>query len=1131
MKINRKIRLQYNLDDALFDYLGNIKFGGDIHLVRDFVQRVNQKKDLINFPETAVYAGYINGASLIFEIYDHFIDRYKKEISQQNLNQDLFDYLIKKLGEEKLNDAIRTLLEEFPSQPVFSNEIDIKEFLKEKTNDTENKYLLLDELISLWLANGNPSFTPYLEFFNDEVIEKTTHYHQIMETIFEFFEETPPFGPKNQSLLEMLKEPAKEHPHSLQNQLEYILKNWSHLLDSLFYRILLAIDLIREEEKFRGLGAGESKVYEYDITEEENYTPDKDWMPKVVMIAKNIYVWLDQLSKKYNRTITKLHDVPEEELEILRDRGFNALWLIGVWDRSQASKTIKRWCGNPEAEASAYSIYDYVISPDLGGYDSFINLKERAWKRGIRMASDMVPNHMGIVSKWTIDHPDWFISLPYPPFPSYNYSGDNLSGNPDLGIYLEDKYFTRSDAAVTFKHVEFHSGITRYLYHGNDGTHLPWNDTAQLNYLLPQVREAVIQKIVEISKMFSIIRFDAAMVLTRKHYQRLWFPEPGSGGAIPSRAEHGISKEDFFKAMPNEFWREVVERINQENPDTLLLAEAFWLLEGFFVRTLGMHRVYNSAFMNMLRDEDNAKYRTVMKNTLEFDPKILKRFVNFMNNPDEETAIKQFGTGDKYFGICTMLVTMPGLPMFGHGQIEGFEEKYGMEYRRAYREEEIDWGLVHYHENTIFPLMKKRYLFAEVKNFVLYDFWEGNHVNEDVFAYSNRMNQEKALIIYHNKYSETKGYIKSSVSFKEIDEEEELIQITLAEAFSLPQDNYCFFRDKLTGLEYIRRNKDLHEKGLYIELSAYKVFMFLDFQIIIDNQFFHYAQLYEALGGRGVPNIQDALQEIIYKPLHASLKELMNKQMYLRLLNVDKFEEIKIDITSKLEQYLLELEGYSNQKVLKAELKEEIIEKLKIILKLKDLIQKIPIFQDYKPFILSILPENTFDTSILITWCLVHNLGKIVSKENHEAKSRSWIDEWQLTKLMRTVLKNITSEKKEKIWEAVLLIKLMVTYQNWFLKIKFDNINPSILLTNLLSDPEIQEFLKVNRYQEKLWFNAEAFQSLIKWFVLLAQINFIQLNESELDQRFGNFIKIMQFWNSTAPKSNYQVKNLIELVK
>ena len=142
--------------------------------------------------------------------------------------------------------------------------------------------------------------------------------------------------------------------------------------------------------------------------------------------------------------------------------------------------------------------------------------------------------------------------------------------------------------------------------------------------------------------------------------------------------------------MPEEFWREVVDRVAAEAPDTLLLAEAFWLMEGYFVRTLGMHRVYNSAFMNMLRDEKNAEYRLVIKNTLEFDPQILKRYVNFMNNPDERTAVDQFGKGDKYFGVATLMATMPGLPMFGHGQVEGYAENYGMEYRRAYLDEAPD---------------------------------------------------------------------------------------------------------------------------------------------------------------------------------------------------------------------------------------------------------------------------------------------------------------------------------------------------------------------------------------------------------------------------------------------------------
>ncbi len=200
-----------------------------------------------------------------------------------------------------------------------------------------------------------------------------------------------------------------------------------------------------------------------------------------------------------------------------------------------------------------------------------------------------------------------------------------------------------------------------------------------------------------------------------------------------------MPRAEFEAKVPQEFWREVVDRVAAEVPDTLLLAEAFWLMEGYFVRTLGMHRVYNSAFMHMLRDEDNAKYRQVIKNTIEFDPQILKRYVNFMNNPDEKTAIEQFGNGDKYFGICTLLATLPGLPMFGHGQIEGYKEKYGMEFRTPKWDEQIDEGLVAGHEWKIFPLLHRRSLFAESEHFLLYDFYtpEG-HVNEDVFAYSNR---------------------------------------------------------------------------------------------------------------------------------------------------------------------------------------------------------------------------------------------------------------------------------------------------------------------------------------------------------------------------------------------------------
>ena len=118
-------------------------------------------------------------------------------------------------------------------------------------------------------------------------------------------------------------------------------------------RLLNSLDHITEEESIRiGVGdAGPAYVVDFQgMTDDpEAFSQDKDWMPHLVMIAKNIYVWLDQLSKKYNERITGLDQIPEIELETLARRGFSGLWLIGVWERSSASKKIKQIRGNPEA--------------------------------------------------------------------------------------------------------------------------------------------------------------------------------------------------------------------------------------------------------------------------------------------------------------------------------------------------------------------------------------------------------------------------------------------------------------------------------------------------------------------------------------------------------------------------------------------------------------------------------------------------------------------------------------------------------------------------------------------------------------------------------------------------------------
>ena len=89
--------------------------------------------------------------------------------------------------------------------------------------------------------------------------------------------------------------------------------------------------------------------------------------------------------------------------------------------------------------------------------------------------------------------------------------------------------------------------------------------------------------------------------------------------------------------------------------------------------------------------------------------------------------------------------------MFGHGQIEGFTEKYGMEFTKAYKNETPDQNLINRHWHDIFPLMKKRYIFANVENFLFYDVWDNGHVNENIFAYSNSYGNEYSVVFYNNK--------------------------------------------------------------------------------------------------------------------------------------------------------------------------------------------------------------------------------------------------------------------------------------------------------------------------------------------------------------------------------------------
>jgi len=933
--ISRAARDRYQTDRALFSFNGNVIFA-DVKASRELAHRMNEVRgtgqNIDQDPERAVNPGALFAMGLIDEASHLLLEHYRKTVAPHAISEAL-QWFSSRVGAERFDQLLLQFVTEFPGSRVYRGEETAKDWLAGSTDGIAHREAAFEEMIMLWLANANPAFQPFLELFDDTPLEEQTPYPNVTGGLKDFFATKPPIGDEAANLIDLLRAPALASPDSLSGQLAFIRDKWSRIIgDVALRRLLLAMDVLKEEDvaiwmRFHppdemaerrrrgrrghaGDFGGRVDLPDFAVIqhEYERFSPDQDWMPSTVLIAKSTYVWLAQLSKQYGRSITRLDQIPDEELAALASRGMNSLWLIGLWERSRASRTIKHLCGKEDAVASAYSLYDYRIADDLGGYEAYIRLRDQAGRFGIRLASDMVPNHMGIDSTWVIEHPEWFLSRYDSPYPAYSFNGPDLSSDGRVEIKIEDHYYEQSDAAVVFRRRDKWSGDTRYVYHGNDGTSFPWNDTAQLDYLNPAVREQVIQTILHVARLFPIIRFDAAMTLAKRHIQRLWYPAPGAGGAIPSRAEYSMPTPEFDARIPVEFWREVVDRVAAEVPGTLLLAEAFWMMEGYFVRTLGMHRVYNSAFMNLLRDEDNQHYRGLLKQTMEFDPGIMKRYVNFMSNPDERTAIDQFGTGDKCFGIATLMATLPGLPMFGHGQVEGFTEKYGMEYQRPRYDETPNQGLIDRHNREIAPLLHSRWLFAESENFLLYDFWkEDGTVDENVYAYSNARGGKRALVIYQNRYGETRGTIHHSTGF--VDKiSGGLRQRSLQDGLNLPtgHDVFLAFRDVSNGLEYLRRASDLDQRGFSFHLQAYKYHVFLDWRERSASAEYPWDRLHDSLRGAGVPNLDEALDQLRLQPLHEALRAALDPAILARIIDAAEMEAVGALAVRQRERRILE---------------------------------------------------------------------------------------------------------------------------------------------------------------------------------------------------------------------------------
>ena len=120
------------------------------------------------------------------------------------------------------------------------------------------------------------------------------------------------------------------------------------------------------------------------------------------------------------------------------------------------------------------------------------------------------------------------------------------------------------------------------------------------------------------------------------------------------------------------------------------------------------------------------------------------------------------------------------------------------------------------------------------------------------------------------------------------------------------------------------------------------------------------------------------------------------------------------------------------------------------------------------------LTDSTTTWATLFGWLFVHALGKVINPKGFAGQSRTWIDEWRLGKTMLGVLMGLGLEEGAA-GSSLTVIKWLTGHQTWFEEKPSDQKQAYAILESLLRDSEVQQFLRMNLYDDIWWYNKEAF--------------------------------------------------------
>jgi len=351
------------------------------------------------------------------------------------------------------------------------------------------------------------------------------------------------------------------------------------------------------------------------------------WPTAPVIYEIDTWPWLAGIGKRLGRAAT-LADVPAAVWDDVALAGADAVWLMGVWERSPAGlgaaladASLRQSflaalpdLGPGDVAGSPYCVHRYRADERLGGPAGLAAARAELARRGLRLVLDYVPNHVAPDHPAVLEHPEWFIE------------GDPADLDREPG-----GWFTAGD---------------RVLARGRDPYFPPWPDVAQLNAFRPELRAATAKALATIAGQCDGIRCDMAMLAVNEVFARTWGERAGPAPAA-------------------EFWPEVIGWLRETRPETVLIAEAYWDME-WTLQQQGFDFCYDKRLYDRLIHEDAGAVRKHLAAGRDYQD----RLVRFIENHDEPRAAAAL-PGGRDRAAAIVVATLPGATLWHDGQFEG----------------------------------------------------------------------------------------------------------------------------------------------------------------------------------------------------------------------------------------------------------------------------------------------------------------------------------------------------------------------------------------------------------------------------------------------------------------------------